>query len=165
MKTKLMGTAAAALLALAATGPARAQSMCMVEADGQQQVYRGFEPWYVASRPLTLHLDREKPKHVDDALEDAAEHVAARVELASVGATQPLLMGDMLYIGEIEGTPIYARQIEIGDLLPELAAHLRVTRDLDKVLDDKAFAARFANRVHTVYTMVGPGSTSCLVNG
>jgi hypothetical protein len=175
MRNKLMGTTAAALLAMAAAVSASAQtptagatSTCAPAAPAQRiEVKSGteknvrFTPWYVATRSMALNLDQEKPKHVDDALEDAAKLRARNVQLASAPATAPLLMGDMLFIGEIEGTPIYARQTEIGDLLPDLAAHLSVSRNLDKVLDDKPFASRFAKQIHTVYTVVESGGAKC----
>jgi chromosome condensin MukBEF MukE localization factor len=61
-------------------------------------------------------------------------------------------MGDVLYIGSIDGTPLYATRSDIGDLMPDLEARLRASRDLDDVLDDEAFATRFATEIETFYT-------------
>lgn len=121
-------------------------------------------PWYVAARPLVLNLDKnDMGGDVDDELDDAAEKMPAnRVEFVNFGATQPLPMGDVLYIGSIDGTPLYATRSDIGGLMPDLEAKLRVTTDLDKVLDDETFATRFANEIQTFYTVVEPGSANCV---
>ena len=121
-------------------------------------------PWYVAARPLVLNLDKhDMGGDVDDELDDAAEKLPAnRVEFVNFGATQPLPMGEVLFIGSIDGTPLYATRSDIGDMLPDLESRLRVTTDLDKVLDDEAFATRFANEIQTFYTVVEPGSANCV---
>lgn len=121
-------------------------------------------PWYVAARPLVLNLDADDMGgDVDDELDDAAENLPAnRVEFVNFGATQPLPMGDVLYVGSIDGTPLYAKRSDIGGLLPDLEAKLRVSTDLDEVLDDEAFADRFANEIETFYTVVEPGSANCV---
>jgi hypothetical protein len=131
----------------------------------QPQYVKGA-PWYVAARPLVLNLSEVKPKHVDNALDDAAENLADnRMEFVTFGATQPLPMGDVLYIGQIDGTPLYATRADIGDLMPELQSRLSVSRDLDKVLDDHEFAARFADHIHTFYTVVEPGLVAAPAGG
>lgn len=121
-------------------------------------------PWYVAARPLVLNLDaNDMGGDVDDELDDAAEKLPEnRMEFVNFGATQPLPMGDVLYVGTIDGTPLYAKRSDIGGLLPDLEAKLRVTTDLDDVLDDKAFATRFATEIETFYTVVEPGSSNCV---
>jgi len=117
-------------------------------------------PWYIAARPLVLNLDKhDMGGDVDDELDDAAEKLPKdRMEFVSFGATQPLPMGDVLFIGQIDGTPLYATRSDIGDLMPELERRLAVSRDLDKVLDDEAFATRFATQIQTFYTVVEPGT-------
>lgn len=117
-------------------------------------------PWYVAAQPLVVSFDRDDlAGDVDDELDDAAEKLAGnRMEFVNFGATQPLPMGEVLYIGRIDGTPLYATRTDIGDLLPDLEAHLRASRDLDQVLNDEAFATRFATEIRTFYTVVEPGT-------
>jgi hypothetical protein len=121
-----------------------------------QPVYVKGAPWYVAAEPLVLNLEADDlGGDVDDELDDAAEN---RVEFLNFGATQPLPTGDVLYVGSIDGTPLYATRSDIGDLLPDLEARLRVSRDLDDVLDDEEFATRFAAGIETFYTVVEPGT-------
>lgn len=117
-------------------------------------------PWYVAARPLVVGFDsHDLGGDVDDELDDAAEKLARnRMEFVNFGATQPLPMGEVLYIGQIDGTPLYATRADIGGLLPDLEARLRVSRDLDQVLNDEAFATRFATEIRTFYTVVEPGA-------
>jgi hypothetical protein len=119
-------------------------------------VYVKGAPWYVAAQPLVVSRDKDDlGGDVDDELDDAAENL---VEFLNFGATQPLPMGDVLYIGSIDGTPLYATRSDIGTLLPDLEARLQASRDLDEVLDDEDFATRFATEIETFYTVVEPGT-------
>lgn len=127
-------------------------------------------PWYVAARPLVVEFGRhDLGGDVDDELDDAAEKLdkaerraANRMEFVNFGATQPLPTGEVLFIGQIDGTPLYATRADIGAFLPELEAHLRVSRDLDQVLNDEAFATRFAQEIQTFYTVVEPGNPAAM---
>ena len=126
-------------------------------------IYVKGAPWYVAASPLVLDLKADDMGgDVDDELDDAAEN---RMEFVNFGATQPLPMGDVLYVGSIDGTPLYATRSDIGDLMPDLEARLSTSRDLDDVLDDKTFADRFASEIETFYTVVEPGHPAVETTG
>jgi hypothetical protein len=99
---------------------------------------------------------------VDDEVENQDELPADRVEFVRFGSTGPLPMGEVLYIGSIDGTALYATRSDIGDMLPELERRLSATRDLDDVLDDAEFADRFVNEIETFYLAVEPGSADCI---
>jgi hypothetical protein len=99
---------------------------------------------------------------LDDAIENQDELPADRLEFVRFGTTGPLPIGEVLYIGSIDGTALYATRSDIGGLLPELESRLSTTRDLGAVLDDEEFADRFANEIETFYLAVEPGSASCV---
>ena len=125
-------------------------------------------PWYIANEPLMVALGTDDMGgDVDDELDDAVEDMedlsdADRVEFVRFGTTGPLPMGEVLYVGSIDGTPLYATRSDIGSLLPELERRLSTTRDLDEVLEDEAFADRFVNEIETFYLAVEPGSAECI---
>jgi opacity protein-like surface antigen len=132
----------------------------------EPQYVRGA-PWYIANRPLVLAMGHgdtggDVDDELDDAIENQAELPADRLEFVRFGTTGPLPMGDVLYIGSIDGTPLYATRSDIGGLLPELEQRLAGTRDLDEVLDDEEFADRFVNEIETFYLAVEPGSADCV---
>ena len=65
-------------------------------------------------------------------------------------------------MGSIDGTPLYAKISDVGDLRTELNDRLRTTTDLDDILDDEGFADRFVNEIETFYLAVEPGTTDCV---
>ena len=132
-----------------------------------EPLYIRSAPWYVASRPLILNLDEDDmggdlDDEIDDALEQQENLPANRVEFVNFGARGPLVLGDVMYVGSIDGTPLYAKISDVGDLRTDLNARLSTTTDLDDILDDEAFADRFVNEIETFYLAVEPGTTDCV---
>jgi hypothetical protein len=124
-------------------------------------------PWYIANQPLVVALNFDDmggdvDDELDDAIENQDELPADRLEFVRFGSTGPLPMGDVLYIGSMDGTALYATRADIGSLLPELEQRLTGNRDLDDVLDDEEFADRFVNEIENFYLAVEPGSASCV---
>ena len=134
----------------------------VADACGKLPVYIQGAPWYVASRPLVIDLTG-KPSKVEDRLDAAVEMPDNRIELVNFGSTMPLPTGDVLYVGSVNGTPLYAKRTDIAvDLLPDLQAKLRTSQDLEDILhDDQAFADRFSNGISTFYLAIAPGAQNC----
>jgi hypothetical protein len=132
-----------------------------------EPTYIRSAPWYVASRPLILDLDADDMGgDVDDELDDAIENQADlpenRVEFVNFGSRGPLVMGDVMYVGSIDGTPLYAKISDVGALRTELNNRLATTTDLDEILEDEAFADRFVNEIETFYLAVEPAVNECI---
>ena len=123
--------------------------------------------WYVASRPLILALNEDDmggdiDDEIDDAIEQMDDLPANRVEFVNFGARGPLVMGDVMYVGSIDGTPLYAKISDVGDLRTDLNDRLRTTTDLGDILDDEEFADRFVNEIETFYLAVEPATGDCV---
>jgi hypothetical protein len=132
-----------------------------------EPLYIRSAPWYVASRPLILDLDDndmggDLDDEIDDALERQENLPANRVEFVNFGARGPLVMGDVMYVGSIDGTPLYAKISDVGELRTDLNDRLRTTTDLDDILDDEEFADRFVNEIETFYLAVEPSTGDCI---
>ena len=126
-------------------------------------VYVQGAPWYVGSRPMVVDLTG-KPSQVEDKLDAAVENMPDnRIELVNFGRTGAMPTGDLLYVGSVDGTPLYAKRMDIAaDLLPDLQAKLRTSQDIENILhDDPAFADRFANGISNFYLAYGPGEQNC----
>jgi hypothetical protein len=123
--------------------------------------------WYVASRPLILDLDEDDmggdlDDEIDDAIEQMDNLPANRVEFVNFGARGPVVMGDVMYVGSIDGTPLYAKISDVGALRTDLNDRLRTTTDLGDILDDEEFADRFVNEIETFYLAVEPSAGDCI---
>lgn len=123
--------------------------------------------WYVASRPLILDLDEDDmggdlDDEIDDALEQEENLPANRVEFVNFGARGPIVMGDVMYVGSIDGTPLYAKISDVGALRTDLNDRLRTTTDLGDILDDEEFADRFVNEIETFYLAIEPAAGDCV---
>ena len=125
--------------------------------------------WYVADQPLVVDLASEDYGDVDDELDDAIEnrieaedYEANRFEFVRFGTPTRMAANDMMFVGTIDGTPLWARTSEVGMLRTELQNRLRVTSELDEILDDEDFAERFANQITTFYTAVEPAEANCV---
>ena len=131
-----------------------------VDLDTGRATVTSDEPLVVALN--TDDMGGDVDDEIDDAIENQDQLPADRLEFVKFGSTGPLPMGDVLYIGSMDGTALYATRADIGDLLPELERRLTGTRDLDEVLDDEEFADRFVNEIETFYLAVEPGSADCV---
>jgi hypothetical protein len=119
--------------------------------------------WYVASRPLILNLDEDDMGgDLDDEIDDALEQPENRVEFVNFGARGPVVMGDVMYVGSIDGTPLYAKISDVGAIRTELNDRLRTTTDLGDILDDEEFADRFVNEIETFYLAIEPAAGDCI---
>lgn len=130
----------------------------------REPLYIKGAPWYVASRPLILELEADDMGgDVDDEIDDAIEQMPEnRLEFVNFGSTQPLATGEVLYVGSIDGTPLYATRSDIGGFMSELQGKLAVSTDLDDILDDEAFADRYVTEIQTFYMAVEPGTVNCV---
>lgn len=113
-----------------------------------EPVYVRSARWYVADQPLIVDLTRENFE-------------ANRFEFVRFGTATRMPARDLMFVGTINGTPLWARTSEVGALRTDLENRLRGTSELDEILADQAFAERFAN-IRTFYTVVEPGENDCV---
>lgn len=134
-----------------------------------EPVYVRSSRWYVADQPLVVDLASEDAGDIDDELDDAienrieaADYEANRFEFVRFGTATRMPARDLMFVGTIDGTPLWARTTEVGMLRTELQNRLRVTSELDEILDDEDFAERFAKQITTFYTAVEPAEANCV---
>jgi len=113
--------------------------------------------WYVASRPMILDLGHGTTITTDVDVNT----VPNRVEFVNFGSSQPITSSDLYFVGSINGTPLYARQSDIGSFQTDLDTAMRTSSDLNRMLADQAFADRYVNEIQTFYMPVEPG-TDCV---
>ena len=114
--------------------------------------------WYVSSRPLIVSLEKnDTGADVDYTVNMPAN----RIEFVNFGSSQPMAASDLYYVGSVKGTPVYARTSDIGAFQSDLDARMRTTTDLNRMLEDQAFADRYVNEIQTFYMPVEPG-TDCV---
>lgn len=113
--------------------------------------------WYVASRPLILDLGKGTTITTDIDVTT----VPNRIEFVNFGASQPIMTSDLVYVGSIDGTPLYGRTSDVGAFQSDLDARMRLSSDLARMLEDQAFADRYVNEIQTFYMPVEPG-TECV---
>src|SRR5262249_44821857 len=90
--------------------------------------------WYVASRPLVISLDAKTGTRTDAKVELPAN----RIELVNFGSTTPLMSNDLVYVGSVNSTPLFARRSDVAsDLMSDLQTKLSTTHDLETILADK----------------------------
>jgi hypothetical protein len=114
--------------------------------------------WYVSSRPLIISLEPTTGTRTDATVELPAN----RIELVNFGSTTPMMSNDLVWVGSVHGTPLYAKRADVSsDLMPDLTAKLRTSGDLEVVLGDSAFADRYTAGIPTFYMAVAPGENEC----
>lgn len=113
--------------------------------------------WYMASRPVILDLGNGTTITTDIDVNT----VPNRIEFVNFGAAQPMMSSDLMFVGSINGTPLYARSSDVGAFQTDLEAAMRTSSDLARMLADKAFADRYVNEIQTFYLPVEPG-TECV---
>jgi hypothetical protein len=114
--------------------------------------------WYVSSRPLVLDLG----SHATVTADSDTELPANRIEFVNFGSTQPIASSELVYVGAVDGTPFYARSTDVGTFQTDLEARMRVTNDLNRMLEDATFADRYVNEIGTFYVPVEPAAGNCV---
>lgn len=110
-------------------------------------VYVRGATWYMADRPLVVDL--EAPVGVDPA-------DRSRLELVLFGTPAQRSPADLVFVGTIEGTPIYATRNDVAAFRPRLDAQLATSRDLGTILRADPELAREFAAVSTYYVAVEP---------
>jgi hypothetical protein len=122
-------------------------------------VYIRSAPWYVANRGLTLNL-ADEPVDLSRADREPKPGTVTedRIEFVNFGARTPIAPKDLMYVGSVDGTPVFAKISDVGALRPNIEARLQQGEsDLEDVLEEDVLADRFANEIKTVYLAVEPG--------
>jgi opacity protein-like surface antigen len=115
--------------------------------------------WYVSNRPLVVDLSPAPPTRAADS--DAAKANIDQIEFVKYGSPQPMPTTDLIFVGTVDATPLYARTADVGGFRADLENWLRAGSDIDRLETDKAFADRYVNEIQTFYMAVEPGP-SCV---
>jgi hypothetical protein len=121
-----------------------------------------FENAYPASSPIyvrgaTWYMN-DQPLVVD--LEPATSKVTAadrnRLELVLFGSPMQRTATDLVFMGTINGTPVYASRTDVVSLQPRLEGHFSTSKDLATILREDATLAKDMGAVSTYYVAVEP---------
>lgn len=120
-----------------------------------QNAYPTTSPIYV--RGATWYMN-DQPLVVD--LEPATSRVTGadrnRLELVLFGSPMQRTANDLVFMGTISGTPVYATRTDVAGLQPRLQTHFSTTTDLTSILRSDANLARDLGAVSTYYVAVEP---------
>jgi len=108
--------------------------------------YVGGAGWYLQDRPLSLTLEPAAPGVLEP----------ARIDLVRFGSPAQFDPENLVFMGTIEGTPIYAMRGEIGAFRNRLEGHHQMSTDLGMILrSDETLAREFAG-IRNYYVAVDP---------
>lgn len=122
--------------------------------------------WYVANEPFTLDLLEEDAEELDERLEDegidvdidAEDFEANRIEFVTFGPTRTMAPADLVYLGSVDGTPVYARPGDVTEIRTDLVTWHERSTDLRVILRRDAELAEAIGDLDPVFVAVEPGN-------
>jgi len=110
-------------------------------------IYARNANWYMADQPLVVDLETD-PK--------VAVGQRNRIELVQFGSAGQIAPTDLVFVGTINGSPIYARRTEVAPFMARLQPRLSGNADLAMILRSDAQLAQDFGAVRTYYLAVEP---------
>jgi hypothetical protein len=111
-------------------------------------IYVRGATWYMNDQPLVVDLEAANSKVT------AADR--NRLELVLFGSPMQRTANDLVFMGTINGTPVYASRTDVSALQPRLETHFSTTTDLTTILRSDADLAKDMGAVSTYYVAVEP---------
>ena len=119
-----------------------------------EQVYQANAPiyvrnasWYMADQALVIDLETDAKITGKD---------RNRIELVQFGTPAQLNQADLVFVGTINGSPVYAKRTDIAPFMARLLPHLSGNPDLATILRADAELARSFGSVKSYYVAVSP---------
>jgi hypothetical protein len=110
-------------------------------------VYARNATWYMADQPLIVNLET-------DPRVDAADR--NRIELVLFGSPAQRSAADLVFVGTITGTPVYANRTDVAPFQSRLETQFTTTTDLGTILRGDTELAREFGDLSTYYVAVEP---------
>jgi opacity protein-like surface antigen len=111
-------------------------------------IYVRGATWYMNDQPLTVSLETGTVNVPADQRN--------RLELVRFGSTGTRSANDLVFIGTINGTPIFANRADVTSFRSRLEQKLSTSNDLGTILRTDADLAREMGQVDTYYVAVEP---------
>jgi hypothetical protein len=111
-------------------------------------IYVRGATWFMNDQPLTVSLETTTVNVPADQRN--------RLELVRFGSTGTRSANDLVFIGTINGTPVFANRADVGAFRSRLERHLSTSTDLGTILRADADLAREMGMVDTYYVAVEP---------
>jgi len=105
-------------------------------------------PWYMNDQALVVDLDE------DDV--DVAVTERTRLEFVRFGSPARRATTDLVFVGTINGTPVYATPADVAPFRTRLETHLRTHTELDDIFEMEPELAVDFDEVNTLYVPVEP---------
>jgi hypothetical protein len=134
------------------------ENRVFVMRDGQRVAFETAHPvtapiyvrnasWYMADQPLVVNLETDTRVAVAD---------RNRLELVLFGSPAQRSASDVVFVGTIDGTPVYANRTDVAPFRTRLEQQFTTTTDLATILRANADLAREFGEVNTYYVAVEP---------
>jgi hypothetical protein len=111
-------------------------------------IYVRNATWYMADQPLVVNLETDPTKMT------AADR--NRIELVLFGSPAQRQATDVVFVGTIDGTPVYASTSDVAPFRARLETQLRTNTDLATILRADQQLAQDFGRVTSYYVAVEP---------
>ena len=110
-------------------------------------IYVKSATWYVADQPLVINLETDTKVAAAD---------RNRIELVLFGSPAQRNASDLVFVGTIDGTPIYASGTDVAPFRSRLEGQFATSTDLATILRADAQLARDFGGVTSYYVAVEP---------
>lgn len=111
-------------------------------------VYVRSATWYTNDQPLVVNLETANVTVAPDQRN--------RLELVTFGSAGTRNAADLVFIGTVDGTPIYANRTDVASFRTRLDAALATSNDLGTIMRADAELAREIGAVDSYYVAVEP---------
>lgn len=111
-------------------------------------IYVRNASWYMSDQPLVVNLETGTTT--------VAPAERNRLELVLFGSPGTRTATDLVFIGTVDGTPIYANRSDIAAFQPRLSTQMAISTDLGTIMRADANLAREIGAVDTYYVAVEP---------
>ena len=110
-------------------------------------IYSRNAGWYMADKPLTIDLETDAKITTN----------RNRIELVQFGSPSQMQPNDLVFVGTIEGSPIYAKRSDVAPFIARLQPKLGSNNgDLGTILRADTQLAKDFGAVTTYYVAVEP---------
>lgn len=130
-------------------------------------VYVKSARWYLDDEPLTVDFTVDEDLDVDvktdtDVVVALDEGDVEHVEWVTFGTSRTFAPGELTFIGTVDGTPVYARSMDVERFRTDLVTVHATTTDLDRIILENDHIATHIVELDPVFVAVEPAENECV---
>ena len=111
----------------------------------REPLYVKSSTWYMNDQPMVVYLDDRTT------MEDRN-----RLEFVRFGSSAQRPASDLVFVGTINGTPVYAATADVAPFRSRLQTHLGMHSELEDIFDAEPELAVEFGEINTLYVPVEP---------